>query len=149
MDNEQIREQDLANQKSLAFPQIGDYWHEMFCPYFVIVNREGLKFRVLSCLGGPKSFTRKEEINARIEVDSGYWAFDYSKSMLVDNDWIRRTVTYGSIDGFVADVVNTPKTQQIAQEWRKHFAQDLRRQLVDLQNQYEEFTGWKYLKETA
>lgn len=147
MTNEQIREQDLANQKSLAFPQIGDYWHEMFCPYFVIVNREGNKFRILSCLGGPKSFTRKHELNARLEVDSGHWGFDYAKSMLVDHDWIRKTVTYGSVEGFVADVVNTPKTQHIAEEWRKHFAQDLRRQMEDLQNQYEEFTGWKYLKE--
>ena len=149
MTSEQIREQDLANQKSLAFPQIGDYWHEMFCPYFVIVNKEGDKYRVLSCLGGPKSFTRKHELNARIEVDSGHWGFDYAKSMLVDHEWIRKTVTYESIDGFVADVVNTEKTQRIAEEWRKHIAQDLRKQIQDLQNQYEEFTGWKYLKETA
>lgn len=149
MTNEQIRAQDLANQKSLAFPQIGDYWHEMFCPYFVIVNKEGDQFRVLSCLGGPKSFTRKDELNARIEVDNGHWGFDYAKSMLVDHDWIRRTVTYESIDGFVADVVNTEKTQHIAEEWRKHTAQEMRRELQDLQNRYEEFTGWKYLKETA
>lgn len=147
MTKEQIRAQDLANQKSLAFPQIGDYWHEMFCPYFVIVNKEGDKFRVLSCLGGPKSFTRKDELNAQIQVDSGHWGFDYSKSMLVDHEWIRRTVTYESIDGFVADVVNTEKTQRIAEEWRKHTAQEMRRELQDLQNRYEEFTGWKYLKE--
>ena len=149
MTSEQIREQDLRNQKALAFPQIGDYWHEMFCPYFVIVNKEGDKFRVLSCLGGPKSFTRKDELNARIEVDSGHWGLDYSKSMLVDYEWIRRTVTYESIDGFVADVVNTEKTQHIAEEWRKHTAQEMRRELQDLQNKYEEFTGWKYLKETV
>ena len=141
------KERLLKNKQALDNPQIGDYWHEMFCPYFVIVNREGKQYRVLSCLDHPKSFTGKEELNARIQVDSGHWAFDYSKSMLVDHDWIRRTVTYESIDGFVADVVNTEKTQQIAQEWRKHFAQDLRRQMEDLQNQYEEFTGWKYLKE--
>jgi len=149
MTSEQIRKQDLANQKALAFPQIGDYWHEMFCPYFVIVNKEGDQFRVLSCLGGPKSFTRKHELNARIEVDSGHWGFDYSKSMLVDHNWIRRTVTYGSVNGFVADVVNTEKTARIAQEWRKHTAQEIRREIENLQNRYEEFTGWKYLKETA
>jgi len=147
MTNEQIREQDLRNQKALAFPQIGDYWHEMFCPYFVIVNKEGDKFRVLSCLGGPKSFTRKHELNARIEVDSGHWGFDYSKSMLVDYEWIRKTVTYESIDGFVADVVQSEKTARIAEEWRKHQAQEIRREIENLQNRYEEFTGWKYLKE--
>ena len=149
MTNEQIREQDLANQKSLAFPQIGDYWHEMFCPYFVIVNKEGDKYRVLSCMGGTHHYLRKHELNARIEIDGDHWGFDYSKSMLVDHEWIRRAVTYGSIDGFVADVVNTEKTQRIAEEWRKHIAQDLRKQIQDLQDRYEEFTGWKYLKETV
>jgi len=143
------KEQDLHNQKSLAFPQIGDYWHEMFCPYFVIVNKEGDKFRVLSCLGGPKSFTRKDELNAQIEVDNGHWGFDYSKSMLVDHEWIRQTVTYESIDGFVADVVNTEKTQRIAEEWRKFMGQEIRRKIQTLQDEYEQFTGWKYLKESV
>jgi hypothetical protein len=104
---------------------------------------------VLSCLGGPKSFTRKDELNAQIEVDNGHWGFDYSKSMLVDHEWIRRTVTYESIDGFVADVVQSEKTARIAEEWRKHQAQEIRREIENLQNRYEEFTGWKYLKETA
>ena len=147
MTNEQIRAQDLANQKSLAFPQIGDYWHEMFCPYFVIVNKEGDQFRVLSCLGGPDSFTRKDELNARISIDKNHWVFDYSKSMLVDHEWIRRTVRYEHYDGFVADVGNSEKTQKIVEEWRKYVAQDIRKQIQDLQNKYEEFTGWKYLKE--
>ena len=147
MTNEQIRAQDLANQKSLAFPQIGDYWHEMFCPYFVIVNKEGDKFRVLSCLGGPKSFTRKDELNAQIEVDNGHWGFDYSKSMLVDHEWIRRTVTYESIDGFVADVVQSEKTARIAQEWREHKRLTMLKEIERLEEEYEKFTGWKYLKE--
>ena len=147
MTNEQIRKQDLANQKALAFPQIGDYWHEMFCPYFVIVNKEGDKFRVLSCLGGPKSFTRKDELNAQIEVDNGHWGFDYSKSMLVDHEWIRKTVTYESIDGFVADVVQSEKTARIAQEWREHKRLTMLKEIERLEEEYEKFTGWKYLKE--
>ena len=147
MTSEQIREQDLRNQKALAFPQIGDYWHEMFCPYFVIVNKEGDKYRVLSCLGGPKSFTRKDELNARIEVDSGHWGFDYSKSMLVDHEWIRRTVTYESIDGFVADVVQSEKTARIVQEWREHKRLTMLEEIERLEEEYEKFTGWKYLKE--
>ena len=147
MTNEQIRKQDLANQKALAFPQIGDYWHEMFCPYFVIVNKEGDQFRVLSCLGGPKSFTRKHELNAQIEVDSGHWGFDYSKSMLVDHEWIRRTVRYESIDGFVADVVQSEKTARIVQEWREHKRLTMLEEIERLEEEYEKFTGWKYLKE--
>ena len=137
------------NQQALDNPRPGDYWHEMFCPYFVIVNKEGDKYRVLSCLGGPKSFTRKDELNAQIQVDNGHWGFDYSKSMLVDHAWIRKTVTYESIDGFVADVVQSEKTERIAQEWRKHQAQEMRKEIENLQNKYEEFTGWKYLKETV
>ena len=147
MTSEQIKEQDLANQKALAFPQIGDYWHEMFCPYFVIVNKEGDKFRVLSCLGGPESFTRKDELNARIEVDSGHWGFDYSKSMLVDHEWIRKTVTYESIDGFVADVVQSEKTARMVQEWREHKRLTMLEEIERLEEEYEKFTGWKYLKE--
>ena len=147
MTNEQIREQDLRNQKALAFPQIGDYWHEMFCPYFVIVNKEGDKFRVLSCLGGPKSFTRKDELNAQIEVDNGHWGFDYSKSMLVDHEWIRKTVTYESIDGFVADVVQSEKTARMVQEWREHKRLTMLEEIERLEEEYEKFTGWKYLKE--
>ena len=145
MTSEQIRAQDLANQKALAFPQIGDYWHEMFCPYFVIVNKEGDKYRVLSCLGGPKSFTRKDELNAQIQVDNGHWGFDYSKSMLVDHEWIRRTVTYESIDGFVADVVRSEKTQLIVTEWRDWYQRDMRRKIDQLEQQWADFTGWTAL----
>ena len=147
MTSEQIREQDLRNQKALVNPQPGDYWQEMFCPYFVIVNKEGDKYRVLSCLGGPKSFTRKDELNARIEIDRDHWAFDYSKSMLVDHEWIRRTVTYESIDGFVADVVQSEKTARMVQEWREHKRLTMLEEIERLEEEYEKFTGWKYLKE--
>ena len=52
-------------------------------------------------------------------------------------------------DGFVADVSNTEKTQRIVQEWRKFKQRDLRRQIQELEAQWEEFTGWKYLKENT
>lgn len=80
------------NQQALDNPRPGDYWHERFSPYFVIVNQEGDQFRVLSCMGGPHHYLRKHELNARIEIDRDHWAFDYSKSMLVDREWIRRAV---------------------------------------------------------
>ena len=142
---DQFTQQKLANQKALAFPQIGDYWHEMFCPYFVIVNKEGDKYRVLSCLGGPKSFTRKDELNAQIQVDNGHWGFDYSKSMLVDHEWIRRTVTYESIDGFVADVVRSEKTAHIVTEWRDWYQRDMRKKIDELEQEWADFTGWTTL----
>jgi len=110
------------NEQALADPQPGDYWQEMFCPYFVVVQVNGSEITVLSCLGGPNSYDRKHEPNARIDNKDNTWSFDYSKSMAVDRAWIRNTVTYGTIDGFVADVVRSDKTRAIADEWVKYRA---------------------------
>lgn len=142
-----VKEQDLQNHNALLNPQPGDYWHEMFCPYFIVVNVEGDKFRVLSCMGGPGSYNRKDEPNARIEVDSGHWTFDCSKSMLVDRAWIEKAVRYENIDSFVADVVQSEETARIAQEWRNWKQKNLREQIRALESEWEKFTGWKYLKE--
>jgi len=139
-------EQLKANQKALDNPRPGDYWNEMFCPYFVVVDVKGQDITVLSCMGGPNSYNRKHEPCAKIEVDGG-WAFDYGKEMTVDRVWIERAVRYESIDGFVADVSNTEKTQRIVQEWRDWVQKDLKNQILMLQSKWEEFTGWKYLKE--
>ena len=142
-------ERAQENQQALDNPRPGDYWHERFSPYFVIVNREGDQYRVLSCMGGPHHYLRKNELNARIEIDKDHWAFDYGKEMIVDRAWIERAVRYERIDGFVADVSNTEKTQRIVQEWRNFKQRDLRRQIQELEAQWEEFTGWKYLKENT
>lgn len=141
--------QRLANQAALDNPNPGDYWNEMFCPYFVVVDVKGDDITVLSCLGGPTSFNRKHELNARISVDTGHWGFDYSKSMVVNRAWIEKTVRYDTIDGFVADVVSSEKTQKIVEEWRDWYQKDIRNKIQDLQQQWEEFTGWQYLKETV
>lgn len=139
--------QQLANQQALNCPRPGDYWQEMFCPYFVVVDVKGQDFTVLSCLGGPNSFTRKHEPCAKIEVDGAHWAFDYGKEMTVDRGWIERAVRYESIDGFAADVSNTEKTRRIVQEWREYKRQTMLREILRLEEEYEKFTGWKYLKE--
>ena len=136
---------NLKNQQALDNPRPGDYWHERFSPYFVVVNLEGDQFRVLSCMGGPHHYLRKDELNARIEIDRDHWAFDYSKSMLVDREWIRRAVTYGSIDGFVADVVRTEKTQLIVTEWRDWYQRDMRKKIEQMEQQWADFTGWSAL----
>lgn len=136
---------NLKNQQALDNPRPGDYWHERFSPYFVVVNLEGDQFRVLSCMGGPHHYLRKDELNARIEIDKNHWAFDYSKSMLVDREWIRRAVTYGSIDGFVADVVRTEKTQLIVTEWRDWYQRDMRKKIEQMEQQWADFTGWTAL----
>jgi hypothetical protein len=135
-----------SNKKGLANPRIGDYWSEHFCPYFIIVDINDNKYTVLSCLGGPHSFNRKDEIYAKIEVDAGHWTFDLSKSMVVDHAWIKKAVTYESIDGFVADVVNTEKTQKIVSEWREYKGKKILQQIEELQNEYAQFTEWNTLK---
>lgn len=134
------------NLEALLNPKPGDYWHEMFCPYFLVVDVRNDKITILSCLGGPNSILRKEEINARIDTQDG-WYFDYSKSMVVDRRWIERTVKYKTIDGFVADVVNSEKTQHIVEEWRDWKQKEIKKQIQSLESEWETFTGWRYLKE--
>lgn len=140
-------EQKLKNHSALLNPRPGDYWQEMFCPYFIVVDVLGNDITVLSCMGGPNSFNRKHEPNARKEVDGSSWCFDYGKSMVVDRAWIERAVRYESIDGFVADVVRSEKTESIVQQWRDFKQKDLRRQINELEQQWQEFTGWSALKE--
>ena len=65
--------------------------------------------------------------------------------MLVDHEWIRRAVTYGSIDGFVADVVRSEKTALIVTEWRDWYQRDMRRKIDELEQQWADFTGWSAL----
>jgi hypothetical protein len=144
------QQQKEDNARAMADPRPGDYWHETFCPYFIVVDRRGPDITVLSCLGGPKSRNRKNEPNAWVEVDSEHWSWDLSQSMTVDLDWIRRAVCYESIDGFVADVVNSERQQAVVSEWRDHYQRHLLQQIDRLQTQWEQFTGWQALKkETA
>lgn len=142
-----IDERKINNQRGLDDPRIGDYWNEMFCPYFLVVNVKDDKITVLSCLGGPNSFNRKDELNARIEVDNDSWTFDLSKSMIVNREWMSKAVKYESIDGFCADVTNNEKTVNIAMEWHSFKQKEMRKQIEQLESEWEEFTGWKSLKE--
>ena len=141
MDYEKQKKQ---NQESLDNPRIGDYWQEMFCPYFLVVDVRGDDITVLSCLGG--SYTRKHELNAKIDLKDG-WTFDLSKSMVVNREWMTKAVKYDSIEGFVADVGNSEKTVGIAMEWRNYKQKQIRKQIEELEKQWGEFTGWQYLKE--
>lgn len=140
------KEQELKNYQSLHNPEPGDYWNEMFCPYFVVVDVNGNDITVLSCMGGPDSYNRKQELNAKIDHKDG-WGFDYSKSMVVDRAWMEKAVKYGTIEGFVADVVNSEKTRKIVDGWRDYKQKEIRKKIDDLQKEWEEFTGWHQLKE--
>ena len=140
------KEQEIKNQAALDNPQPGDYWNEMFCPYFLVVDVKDKDITVLSCLGGPGSYNRKNEPCAKIEHKDG-WSFDYSKSMVVDRAWMEKAVRYETIDGFVADVWQSEKTEAIVREWRTHVQKYMRARIEEMEREWEEFTGWKYLKE--
>jgi len=139
--------QKLINEESLYNPRIGDYWQEMFCPYFLVVDVKDKDITVLSCLGGPNSFNRKHELDARIELHKDHWTWDLSKSMVVDRNWIFKAVKYDSGEGFVADVINSEKTVKMAMEWRDWKQKDIRKQIINLEKQFNDFTGWSMLKE--
>lgn len=138
--------QKSQNYESLDNPRIGDYWHEMFCPYFLVVDVKGDDITVLSCLGGPNSYNRKHEPCARVDVKDG-WTFDLTKSMVVNREWMSRAVKYSSIEGFCADVWNSEKTVTIAMEWRDWKQKDIRKQIEDLEKKFNDFTGWSILKD--
>ncbi|NBO35930.1 hypothetical protein EBU91_00060 [bacterium] len=139
-------QQKILNSKSLAEPRIGDYWQERFCPYFLVVDVKGKDITVLSCLGGPNSFTRKHELNAKIHLDKDHWTWDLSKSIVVDRNWMAKAVKYGTNDGFVADVWNSEKTTKMAMEWRDWKQKEIRKQIADLEKKFNDFTGWGVLK---
>jgi hypothetical protein len=139
--------QKLTNYESLDNPKLGDYWQEMFCPYFLVVDVKGKDITVLSCLGGPNSYNRKHEPCARVEVDKGHWTWDLTKAMVVDRDWMAKAVKYDSIEGFCADVWNSEKTVQMAMEWRDWKQKEIRKQIQDLEKQFNDFTGWSILKD--
>jgi hypothetical protein len=141
--NFDYEKQKKQNQESLDNPRIGDYWQEMFCPYFLVVDVKNDNITVLSCLGG--LYTRKHEPNAKIDTKDG-WTFDLSKSMVVNREWMSRAVKYDSIEGFVADVGNSQKTVKIAMEWRDFKQKQIRNKIAELEKQWEEFTGWEILK---
>lgn len=120
-------EQQTLNNEALIEPMVGDYWHEMYSPYFIIVNRsplgEKVKYTVLSCIGND---------NARLMNEDDTWSFDYSKHIEVDWNWISDHVLYKGLGGFVADVARNDKMKKIVQEWKKFQAERLLRELKDL-----------------
>lgn len=81
---------DAINEKHVADPQPGDYWHEMFCPYVAILARVGNHLIVY----------RK-----RKDVPPNHWTWDTDEPSMMTLAELRKLVTYDTIDGFVADVV--------------------------------------------
>ena len=112
------------NEIALADPQPGDFWAErVYCPYFVVVNVKGPNITVLPTIG-PDS--------ARIDNKDDTWSFDYSKSQVVDRQWLKEQVKYKSIEGFVADVSRSERWLTIVEEWVEYRVRELLKELDDL-----------------
>ena len=93
---------EAKNIKAYASPSPGDYWNEMFVPYFVVLEvREDLTLIVC---------------DKTKEVDSSHWTWDLSQAKHVHRDYLKR-VRYGSIDGFVADVFHSH--QWAVEAWKE------------------------------
>jgi hypothetical protein len=82
------KEQQEKNLKAYTDPLPGDYWNELFCPYFVVLEVQ--PDSMIIC-------------DVKKEVDSSHWTWDLEKAEQVTMDYMKR-VKYQSIDGFVADV---------------------------------------------
>ena len=123
------------NTEAYRNPQPGDFWLErMFCPYFIIVSADQKtdNYTVLSCMGGPDSYGRKEELYAKVDNKDGTWEFDYSKAMVVNFAWIKSAVRYTRIDGFVADVTRNERNNTIVREWTEFQTDKLLKELKAL-----------------
>jgi len=121
------------NQEATTNPQPGDYWHEMFCPCFLVVRVKGNDITILDFM------SKDPAVNARI-VDTNGWDVDYTRARVVDRAWIKNMVSYNSIPGFVADVVRSKRWSEIAEQWRIQ-------ECARLRKAWEELTGWSALHE--
>jgi hypothetical protein len=83
------KEYEPINEKHCANPQPGDYWHEMFCPYLVVLQRV-----VDSVIVYQK----------RKDVPANKWTWDTDAPSMISLADLRKKVTFGSIPGFVASV---------------------------------------------
>lgn len=126
-----MKNNNAANAAAIANPKPGDFWHEMFSPYFIVVDIRQDKITVL---------------NTVIQGDDGYY-FDYDKPIVVDRKWMSERVRYVSIGAFCADVYSNNNTKEIVAEWREHTAQSLKEAIDKAQKEWEDFTGWTMLKQ--
>ena len=138
-----FKEIEIKNQEAFDNPQIGDYWNERFIPYFLIVDIKKDQYTILNALEHPDP----SNVVAKVDTADG-WYWDYSKTMVVDRAWLAEKLRYKTIPGFIAHVFNSEGTQKMVTEWRDYKQKELRSRIQALEDEWEEFTGWKYLKDT-
>jgi hypothetical protein len=97
-------ERHKKNQKHVDHPMVGDFWHEMFSPYHIVLAVTDT--HVIIC-------EKTKPVNP-----NGY-TFDLTETRTVTHLEHRDIVTYSTMrDKFVADVVPNCKMMPLIQEWR-------------------------------
>jgi hypothetical protein len=81
---------NAVNERHIVDPQVGDYWQEMFCPYFVVLDRV-TENQVLIC-------------EKTKPAGPNHWTWDLDNLSLRTLEELRKKVSYSCIPGFVADV---------------------------------------------
>lgn len=121
-----MSEQQKLNSIACETPRVGDYWHERFSPYFLIVQKKDPdSFVVLN-------FLRSQSPCARIDYKD-YWKIDVSQYKVVTRQWIRDRVTYQSFIGFCADVArNSENMQEVVQEYIRYRVKQLMSEFSEL-----------------
>jgi hypothetical protein len=99
-----MKSNNIQNQEALDSPQAGDYWHEMFCPYFIVLKVIGDKLIICD--------TRKD-------IDKNHWTWSLKDWKKVDRSYLKKKVTYKTIDGFCADVVRSSKNYSFVEDFNE------------------------------
>lgn len=123
--------QEKLNNEHFDNPEPGDYWNEMFCPYFV----------VLECLPENKFVI----CHTRQPIDSHTWTWDLSKTQIVSKEYFN-VVKYRSIPGFVANVIPEHHwaVEEYFKEWKSKFPpldSSLDNELLEVVSIKEEYNG--------
>ena len=96
--------QQEKNKRHADKPQVGDFWHEMFAPYHIVLAVTDT--HVIIC-------------NKTKSVDADHYTFDLSETKTVTLEEHKNIVTYSTMrDKFVADVTPKSRMMPLIEEWR-------------------------------
>lgn len=100
----EYEEQQKKNQLHVDQPQVGDFWHEMFSPYHIVLAVTDS--HVIIC-------------DKTKPTDNSHYTFDLMETRTITHLEHRDLVTYSTMrNKFVADVVPNCRMMPWIQEWR-------------------------------
>jgi len=101
-----FEESQIKNQKHVDTPEVGDFWHEMFVPYHIVLAVTNT--HVIIC-------------DKTKPTDDSHYTFDLSETKTITLQEHKDLVTYKSESmrhKFVADVIPNCKMISAIKEWR-------------------------------